>query len=207
MQSPDDPTTRRFSRVLLLGLALALTGASPALAAPPDDTVAVDPSTKARGGDGVGGIEKTPGSAKGPLTPIGGTGPMTLGAVDDQPVGWTDLGAALPGLGTPTLAGTGSGAPGTDIALDLADAKPHAPATLVMGLQSAPLPFKGGTLVPKPMLLLNGLFTSGSGTLHLPATLPGFLPAGTTIFVQVWLLDPAGPQGLAASNALVLLVP
>jgi len=211
MQSPDmRHPVLRLARVLLGGL-LLVAGAPDVLAhpAPGDTIVQSKPSPTLRGGDGVGGIEKNGGhKAPAPVPPVGGT--PAANPVDAEPASestWEDLGGGLPGTGTPTLSGAGGDAPGTDIALDLLDGRPLALTTLVLGTEAADLPFKGGTLVPVPMLLVGGLLTDAEGGLHLQATLPDNLPAGITLCVQLWTVDPQAPQGLSASNAVQLVVP
>ena len=76
-----------------------------------------------------------------------------------------------------------------------------------IGLELLVAPFKGGTLVPAPDLLLAGLLTGPTGALILSGTWPAGIPSGFEASFQHWITDPAGPQGLAASNGLVVLVP
>jgi glyoxylase-like metal-dependent hydrolase (beta-lactamase superfamily II) len=120
---------------------------------------------------------------------------------------WTELGAALPGAGgAPALAGSGSLAGGTLATLTLTGAAPGAPATLVIGLSQLAAPFKGGTMVPQPDVLLP--FTTGAGGgVALSAAWPAALPPGTQSFFQWWIADAGGPAGFAASNALLGTVP
>jgi len=115
---------------------------------------------------------------------------------------WSSLGLGLAGsAGIPHLHGSGDLQPGSPVSLVLAHARPTSSATLVVGLAQLALPFKGGTLVPSPDLALAGLVTDGSGALSLAATWPAGLPAGTNVFLQAWIADPAGPHGFAASGA------
>jgi hypothetical protein len=198
--------------VLRLGLAAALVlGAAPATRA--GDTApgtSVKPPGATRGGDGVGGIEK--GAASGPGAPAGPNGGPTgggvPGATDLSPsAGWTDAGGGLPGEHVPALEGSGGDAAGQPIALQLREATAATPATLVVGLSASQLPFKGGTLVPSPDLVLAGLLTDAAGSLLLQATLPAELPPGLQIWVQLWVPDAGAPQGLSATNALRLALP
>ena len=122
---------------------------------------------------------------------------------------WSDLGQGLAGSGglVPHLHGTGSLQPGSAGALLLADAKPLSTAWLIVGLQALDAPFKGGQLVPFPTLLV-GFPTDASGSFTVPWTSwPSGLPAGTSIYFQVWLSDPAGAAGWASSNGLWALAP
>jgi len=116
---------------------------------------------------------------------------------------WKDLGLGLAGVnGVPQLAGTGTLLAGDALTLALSDARPLASAVLILGLSAANLPFKGGTLVPAPQVLIAGLPTDGAGALVLPGTWPAGLPSGFTLWLQMWIADAAGPHGFSASNGL-----
>lgn len=121
---------------------------------------------------------------------------------------WENLGFALAGFsGNPVLKGQGSLAAGSAGALTLSNALPAAPAYLVIGLTPMYLPFKGGTVVPSLDLYLI-LATDPSGGLALPWTSwPPGMPSYTELFLQYWIVDPAGPKGAAASNALKATTP
>jgi hypothetical protein len=121
---------------------------------------------------------------------------------------WIDLGAALAGSnGTPRLEGDGLLHAGTPMSLQLSAAPPLAPVTLILGFSALNAPFKGGTLVPHPDLLVAGLLSNASGGLTLGATWPAAVPPGTALFLQAWIADATGPAGLAASNGLEALTP
>lgn len=122
---------------------------------------------------------------------------------------WIDLGHALAGsAGLPKLSGSGTPAAGQTVSLTLAQAKPNTPTTfLFVGLSQVGLPLLGGTLVPSPDVVIPALATSGAGAWTIPATWPAGVPAGTQIFFQCWIADPAGPFGAAASNGLGVVVP
>lgn len=118
-------------------------------------------------------------------------------------VTWVDLGGAITGsVGLPKLTGGGELIGGQPLTLTLTRAKPFAPMTLIVGVSSLGLPFKGGTLVPNPTLLIAGLSANAQGTLVLPATWPLGLPSWLTFYSQAWIADSAGPAGFAASNGL-----
>jgi len=189
---------------LRIALALgALLGGAPGVAAAPD-TVSPNGTIKT-GTDGVGGIEKHP-SPSVHVTP-GATGPQAP-APDGLATPWTDLGLGKPGgKGELKLSGWGSGEPGTVVALLLANGRPFASATLVVGLAAAPVAFKGGTMVPAPQLLLSGLPVGADGSLVLPALLPQALPPGLEICAQIWQPDASASAGVAASNGLLLQIP
>jgi len=117
---------------------------------------------------------------------------------------WTDEGQALAGVaGKPKFVGSGSLAAGSADTLTLSRAAPGALAGLVVGLSSANLPFKGGTLVPAPMLGPVFVPVSGGGAIVLPFTMPTGLPAGTQLWMQWAIPDAAALHGVALSNALL----
>jgi hypothetical protein len=134
----------------------------------------------------------------------------TLGGADGYvarmllgPSPWGYLGGAIAGSsGTPSLAGSGDLVGGQSVTLTLTAAKALTPVTLIIGLSTLNAPFKGGMLVPNPILLIFGLPTNAHGTLMLSSTWPSGLPSGFTFYTQYWIPDSAGPAGLAASNGL-----
>jgi hypothetical protein len=116
---------------------------------------------------------------------------------------WQDLGNALAGVsGDPALEGTGTLIASTPVTLTLTNAAPFAFHAIYMGISTIYLPFKGGTLVPAPDLFIGLFSTDASGTEVFPGTWPPGLPSGAMFFFQDWIIDPAGPLGFAASNAL-----
>jgi len=120
---------------------------------------------------------------------------------------WTDVGHALAGtLGPASLQAQGLLAEGTPVVVTLAETESGLPVTLVVGLAELGAPFKGGVLVPQPNLLVAGL-VSTSTNLVLGGTAPPGMPSGIELFVQAWIVDAAGPKGLAASNAVRGTVP
>jgi hypothetical protein len=123
-------------------------------------------------------------------------------AVLTVPATWTDLGLGKPGgSGIPRLAGVGPLKGGTSGRLDLDGAGPGGAAFLVAGLAAANLPLYGGTLVPSPLVVAS-IPVSGAGTASVPFTWPASVPAGTELFAQCWIPDPAASFGYAASNGL-----
>jgi hypothetical protein len=85
-------------------------------------------------------------------------------------------------------------------------AKESALAGLILGTSATFHPFKACTLVPSPDLLVL-LATDAAGEISLQTTPAGSPPPGTTLFVQYWIQDSAGPLGFAASNALSQTAP
>ncbi|HEX5012496.1 MAG TPA: hypothetical protein VFY71_19070 [Planctomycetota bacterium] len=119
---------------------------------------------------------------------------------------WKDLGGGLDGSsGVPVLAADGFLKAGVPSFLALAQALPGTAATLVVGLSSASLSFKGGILVPSPDVLLP--MSTGSGKLLVPIVLSQGVPSDVPLFLQFWILDAGGIKGLAASNGLQVATP
>jgi hypothetical protein len=123
--------------------------------------------------------------------------------------GWVDLGQAKAGsAGTPSLAGMGSLQPHSANQLDLTNASPGAAAVVFFGLTKLQVntPFKGGVLVPEPLITI-AMPTSPAGTSRLPFVFPPGVPAGTELFFQAWIPDAGASFDLAASNALLGITP
>jgi hypothetical protein len=130
-----------------------------------------------------------------------------LGLPDHCAATWTDLGFAKPGInGTPELTGLGRLEAGAISELDLTSAKPSASATLVFGLAQIDAPFKAGTLVPQPLLLVT-LPTNAAGQTSLPFLMPAGVPGGLPLYFQFWMADAAATKGYSASNGLRGLTP
>jgi hypothetical protein len=126
--------------------------------------------------------------------------------ISAQPV-WTNLGQGLAGAGgTPALAGKGQLVAGSQTKLEVTGAAPSAPATLIVGFTAASLPFKGGTLVPTPNVLIT-LATSPAGAINLTTPWPAGIPSGTSIWMQTWVSDAGGPKGFAATNGVKATTP
>jgi hypothetical protein len=117
---------------------------------------------------------------------------------------WRDLGFGLAGPnGVPGLAGSGSLLPGSPGALDLTGARANSRAYFFIGVSTAYVPLRGGTLVPNPAFPPVILPTSGAGTISIPwAAWPAAMPSCASVYLQAWIIDPAGPAGAAASNGL-----
>lgn len=121
---------------------------------------------------------------------------------------WVDLGNALPGTGgAPMLAGTGDLTVGTPVGVSLSNALPNGLVSFVVGGSNLSAPLFGGILVPNPDLILPPLPIGANGTLVLSSTMPAGVPPGIPVLVQGWIPDPMGPQGWAASNAIMALTP
>jgi hypothetical protein len=124
------------------------------------------------------------------------------------PHAWNNLGFTLGGVsGDPLLYGTGPLTEASDGWLVLVNAAPSQPAALFVSLIGTPSPFKGGTLVPVPVLTTFALSTSPGGEIPLGwLAWPGGL-SGLSVYFQYGVLDGAAPLGIALSNALRADVP
>ena len=119
-----------------------------------------------------------------------------------------DIGDGLAGQGgvQPDLSATGNFMPGGAFTLTL-QASVAQPVTLwlLVGDEYLGLPFKGGTLVTDPTLVLP-LPSNASGHLELRGILPPGLSPGSRSYLQFWNADAAAPVGLAGSNGVLVQI-
>ncbi len=143
---------------------------------------------------------------------VGGADGHDTGNVDGSGAAWAfdvhpiiDLGQGLAGFGgmVPALSLSDSLCPDGTSSVSLADSRPSSSAWLVFGVSFLGAPFKGGTLVPDPDLLVAGLPLSGTGELSFPFTWPAGFP-GIETWWQFAVQDVDGPAGWALSNALTV---
>ena len=130
-------------------------------------------------------------------------GRIDIGAfeVQESDGTWTDMGHPLNGwAGLPLLTAFGTLSGGQPDSIDLTQARWSSPATLIVGLSQLNAPFKGGVMVPNPLLLLF-LGTNAIGEVHLPFVMPT-VPAGLSLYFQFWIQDSVGIAGYSASNGL-----
>jgi hypothetical protein len=118
---------------------------------------------------------------------------------------WAELGHGLAGsAGVPSFVGSGTWTPADPGTLTLTNALPNSLALVALGLTRIDLPLFGGTLVPHfhaPFGFVVDAPTLAVGSLVL--TLPSSPSlGGADFFAQAWILDPAGPAGFSASNAV-----
>ena len=144
--------------------------------------------------------------------------PFSLGAgavhvLNVAKEGWKWTPASVGGLdtvvgstGPAQLIGEGSIGAGDGHRLHLHGAKPNTLITLFVGVTAINAPFKGGVLVPNPQLVMY-VPTNAAGDFHITTTMPGGAPAGIPIWHHMWWVDPAGPAGLASSNAIAAVTP
>ena len=120
---------------------------------------------------------------------------------------WNTLENGLPGLtGVPRLAGEGGVDSQQSALLELEDGRPVTAATLIIGTMLV-LDSASGELVPLPEIVVNGLMTSGDGSLTCHFELPEQIPSGTVIYQQFLLVDATAPGGISRSNTVAATVP
>jgi hypothetical protein len=120
---------------------------------------------------------------------------------------WNDLGHALAGgLGLPKQVGEGTLEAFAPFRITLTDARPSASVAHFVGLTTINAPFKGGVLVPLPLLVNGPLFTDAAGDLVLQGPWPGGAE-GLTLYMQFVFKDPAGVAGFGLSNAISATIP
>lgn len=112
----------------------------------------------------------------------------------------TDVGFGGPGSVTIAMCGEPLAA-GRASTLSLAGAPAQAPLWLALSLAATPTPFKGGQLVPIPLLVLLPAAADASGELQL--AVPGGGGPGF-VYLQAIVQDAGQPAGFALSNALQL---
>src|SRR5262245_35201789 len=100
---------------------------------------------------------------------------------------FTDLGAALAGSFSPTLAGSGSLADGGAFDIHVADLPPSQTGFLFLGFAPLFADFKGGLLGPAPDVLIT--LPTGSGVLDLPGSMPAGAPGNLSFSMQMWTPD------------------
>jgi len=114
---------------------------------------------------------------------------------------WKDLGFGLAGThGIPLLVGSGPLTPGSDMNLHLSSAVGMAKCWVVTGASQLGLPFKGGVMVPNPDYVYS--ISTIFGFVDTGGPWSAGVPSGTTLYFQMWIQDPAGPSGFAATNAV-----
>ena len=96
----------------------------------------------------------------------------------------TDLGFAGPGSMSLSLCGDDLTEAASLAQLELNGAAPSTPLFVMLGLSAGPVPFKGGQLVPFPLLsIISGLMTDGGGNFSSPV--PGAAGTPVHVYLQV----------------------
>jgi len=119
-----------------------------------------------------------------------------------------DVGFGLPGFfGQAVLDGAGTLEGGSPVSLSLSGAQPVSNAVVFLGASQVNLPLRGGTLVPEPSVITQPIFLGFEGGFFLEGSWPVGVPSGFELYAQAWWVDPGGPLGVAASNALRAVAP
>ena len=120
---------------------------------------------------------------------------------------WSNRGHELPGsAGSPHLAAVGPMQDGRFGALVLSAALPNSVAFLVAGSATLNASVRGGTLVPRPDLVL-AFPTGPRGFVSVGHAWPAGVPAGLSVELQVLVADPLAAEGMAFSNAVLGITP
>ena len=113
----------------------------------------------------------------------------------------TDLGFGGPGSMELSMCGDDLTQAGSTSTLSLVGAVPSQTMFLPLALSSSPTPFKGGTLVPLPLLTIVVLFTDGAGSFTAPV--PGGAGPSLHLFMQALVKNGSTWE---FSNALDVLI-
>ncbi len=123
------------------------------------------------------------------------------------PDGWTNHGGAVAGAaGRPLLWGDGDLTSDSPFTLEVSGGPASSMSLLIIGFDLLDAPYKGGTLIPTPdLLVVNPL--DESGTSRIDALWPPDLPSDVDIYWQSWIADSTAPRGKAATNGLQTTTP
>jgi len=130
---------------------------------------------------------------------------VTVAASTSDGPTYAELGGGLAGATTSSFDARGALLADEPFCWTLVDAPPLTSAFLVAGATRLGAPFKGGTLVPEPTVVI-GLPTDADGRAALGGAFPS-LAGPFDLAAQFWFLDPAGPAGFAATPAILATVP
>ena len=76
------------------------------------------------------------------------------------------------------------------------------------GFEAVPTPFKGGLLLPSPLLQLPTLVTDAGGGFALDTVMPaGGVPAGVDVIAQLWLQDGSVFPAVTSTNGVKRTTP
>jgi hypothetical protein len=148
--------------------------------------------------------------ASGGVLPAGGSATWIFHNVTPPlPKPWTSLpeGAITGVYGKPQLSVLGPMCGGFDLTLKVIQLRENTLAFLVVGTSYLGMPFKGGVLITHPSLPVDPFFTGPDAGFSLTDDWPSGVAPGILIYVQVWALDAAAPQGVVATNGLTTLTP
>src|SRR5262249_36647430 len=110
---------------------------------------------------------------------------------------WSQLGHP----GPPQLTHAGEPLPDQWVSVTIGNPAPGQAGFLVLRGSLGDVPIAGGLLAPSPDALIPVL-ADASGQATVSARWPAGLPIWTSLWMQAWMIDPAGPAGFSASDAL-----
>lgn len=120
---------------------------------------------------------------------------------------WAELGGSLAGGGgAPVLDGRGGLTAGSTVEFAVSGGRALVQGLLIGGAARADRPFRGGVMVPRRDRSFS-IATDGEGRALVTLALAAGLPSGASVYAQAWLLDPTGPAGATASNAIRAVAP
>ncbi len=121
---------------------------------------------------------------------------------------WINQGASgQQGLTDPVLSAEGTLNPGAAITYRVTGGPAEATGTMVAGFSTVFAPFKGGTLVPSPDVIVPGFLLDVDGNMEFGTVMPAGFPSGTFIYHQMWIADDDSPTGVTSTNGLQAITP
>jgi len=124
----------------------------------------------------------------------------------DPETHWTAIAGGVTGaFGKPRLFGKGVPTPQTVLSLTLAGLAPHGRSWLVAGASPLVAPLYGGTLVPRPDVVLALPPAGDDGSVTVSGRWPPETPDGFTVWLQGWV--PEGGGAWSASDGLAVTSP
>lgn len=135
-----------------------------------------------------------------------GAGDIVVAKFELETLPWEVLGGGKKGLkDVPNLAGGGWLTPGSPARISARGGAPGSGALLFAGFSAWNAPVFGGTFMPSPDIYLPvWLGTQGGFDLVFPWPT---VPAGISLYLQMWIADPGAALGWSATNGIKLTSP
>ncbi len=150
----------------------------------------------------TGAIGDDDGGASGSSSDRGAVWLLTLNGSIGTPI-WTPIDGGISGTDDlyPRLGADGPLTFQSTTTVRLVDALPNSIVTLIISTVAINAPFKGGTLVPSP-LITTGFVLGDDGALELSGEMPEDVPIGVPLYLQYFIGDAGAVEGFAATNAV-----
>ena len=150
----------------------------------------------------TGAIGDDDGGAAGSSSDRGAVWLLTLDGSIGDPI-WTPIDGGISGTDDlfPRLGADGPLTFQSTTTVRLVDALPSSIVTLIISTTAINLPFKGGTLVPSP-LITTGFVLGDDGALELTGEMPEDVPIGVPLYLQYFIGDAGAVEGFSATNAV-----